>query len=109
MRTRRKSYCRDVQVYAWSQLLDRPQTSPGKIDLFVFLACKGRQTRQADKNALPFSVYKIVSSGFTEKYRKHLEQLLLEQPHTAGVSVKENWRVVNQCIVSAAEETTRLV
>jgi len=60
---------------------------------------------RGEKKPMPFAVHKFSSSECRDEYRRHLEQVLQDQPCRADMTMEERWNVLKSCIVSAAEET----
>ena len=52
---------------------------------------------------VPLAVYRLSSQEVSDRYQQSLEQCLLQDQLIAESSVKEQWKIIKECILASAE------
>ena len=100
MRAKQRVCCKDVQVMRGANCWTDHRLVRAKLKVALPRKCV-----RGERKMLPFAVHRLSDFGMRDDYRKALESMLEEEPHSPNQSSEENWTVLKSCIVSAAEKT----
>ena len=100
MRASQRAHCRDVQVMRGASCWTDHKLVRSKLNIKVT-----HPRRRKEMSSLPFAVHELAMSTKREEYRRALEQQLRDKQHSDDATSKQNWDMLKECIVSAAEET----
>lgn len=100
MRADQRVHCRDVRVMRGANCWTDHGLVRAKLNIVV-----PRVRGSREISCIPFAVHELTISAKRDEYREVLEQHLRDRPHKDDDTCKQNWDILKDCIVAAAEET----